>query len=187
MNPRRRWTLVAVFATLLLVYALFFTDWVRPAPIQIASQVRFAIQPPRFGRPAKKPLVPGKLAETNHVVPAVRPFERIAPPEKGAIDPAPGGAANVTFSFDAFYELTHVRVEDVPADGTPPKLQWELVGKSRPTRSLLYNRVPEGMQVRGGQTNAEALIPGVPYRLLLEAGRRRGTNLFSTTALRAPE
>jgi len=186
MNTRG-WMLVGLFAALSLAYACCFTEWLRPAPIEIASQVRFAIQPPRFGRPAKLPVQPGQPAQTNRPVQALPLIERIGQPENGAIDPAPGGAANVTFSLDSVYQLTRVRVEDLPADGTPPRVVWEIAGKSQPTRSLLYGRIPAGMKPLGTATNAEPLIAGAPYRLILEAGRRRGTNRFTTTLLRLPE
>jgi len=203
MNTRG-WMLVGLLAVLSLGYAWFFTEWLRPAPIEIASQIRFVIQPPRFGRPVKTPVQPGQpgqpaqpgqpgtpgqggppklLAPTNRLVQALPPIERIGQPDKGVIDPAPGGAANVTFSLDSIYQLTRLRVEDLPADGTPPKIVWEATGKSRPTRSLLYGRVPAGMKPAGTATNAEPLMAGVPYRLIVEAGRRRGTNRFTTTAL----
>ena len=183
----RVWTLAGVLSFLVLVYAWFFTEWFRPAPIEIASQVRYSMQPPRFDRVVKKRAAPGQPGESNRVVTVVRPVELIAQPAKGRIDPAPGGAANVTFGFDASYQLTRVRVEDRPVDGTPPTVLWELEGKSRPTRSLLYGRVPAGMTAVGTPTNGQRLIPGVPYRLLVEAGRRRGTNHFTTVALGPPE
>ena len=179
MNPRR-WTLVGVFGFLLCVYAWFFTEWFSPAPIDVASQVRFAIQPPHFGRSSKKPAPAGAPGQTNQSTPSDR-AER-APKE--VIDPAPGGAANVTFSLDQRYRLTRIRVEDIPADGSTPKVMWEVAGKSDPTHGFLYGRPPEGMQPTGVSTNAELLTPGAPYRLLIEAGRRKGTNAFTTTALR---
>ena len=76
--------------------------------------------------------------------------------------------------------LTALRVEDVPADGSAPKVLWRLAGKSRPTRSLLYGRDPEGLKPVVPGATAELLKAGVPYRLFLAAGRRRGTNDFKT-------
>jgi hypothetical protein len=183
----RSWVLCGLFVALVGVYATFFTEWLRPAPIEIASQVRFAVQPnPRFGRPVVKKDLQGKPGPTNQVVPR-NAFEIITLPEKGSIDQAPGGAANVTFSLDNWYTLTKIRVQDVPADGSAPQTMWDLVGKSRPVNSLLYGRVPDGMRPILEGLMPEPLKPGVPYRLILEAGRRRGTNNFRTVELRAAE
>ena len=182
MTPRH-WVLLSVFAGLGLTYVCLFTEWLRLAPIEIASQVRVTLQPPRFGRPVKKPEPAGKpTPTTNRVAPQID-YERIGAPEKGAINQTAGGFANVTFSLDGWYELTSLRVEDVPADGTRPRVLWQSAGKSRPLNSLLYGRDPEGMKpVRPG-ASAEPLKAGVPYRLIVEAGRRRGINNFKTTEL----
>lgn len=209
----RHWTLVGAFAALGLSYVIFFTEWLRPAPIEVASQVRFSVQPPRFGRPAPKAnaargampdaakatstkngrpaappqgFFPPPPAKTNPVV-AREMVDRVGRPEKGAIDQAPGGVANVTFSLDNWYQLTRVRVEDVPADGTAPNVAWQLVGKSLPLNSLLYGRNPEGMKPLLAEAKAEPLKAGVPYRLIVEAGRRRGTNDFKTVEVTATE
>ena len=190
MNSRR-WILVGVFAALGISYITFFTEWLRPAPIEIASQVRFSVQPPRFGRPVKMTNLLQLLRSVDKLVsnappPKIvpvppDPLERIGRPEKGAIDQAPGGVANVTFSLDNWYSLTRIRVEDVPVDGTAPRIVWQIAGKSRPANSLLYGRNPEGMKPLVPGATAEPLQAGVPYRLILEAGRRRGTANFKTT------
>src|SRR5439155_1397143 len=80
-----------------------------------------------------------RLAPSNQV-------RRLELPEWGVIDQAPGGVANVTFSFDGNFCLTAIRVENVPADGAAPKVLWQLAGKSRPARALLYGRDPQGMK-----------------------------------------
>jgi hypothetical protein len=185
MTKTRLWVLSGVLGGLGLVYAFFFTEWLRPAPIEIASQVRFAVQPPRFGRPVNK-ASPGQRAQTNRVAPRAD-VELISRPDKGTIDQAPGGSANVTFSLDGWYSLTRVRVEDVPADGSAPQIAWQLAGKSHPLNSLLYGRVPDGMAPVPQGASAQSLNPGVPYRLILEAGRRRGTNHFRTIELHPAE
>src|ERR1041384_2484218 len=98
MRPRYR-ILAGLLAVLAVIYIVAFTEWLRPAPIEIASQIRFAVQPPRFGRPVKKPALPGQPVQTNQVAPSRKEFELIGRPEKGAIDQAPAGVANVTFSL----------------------------------------------------------------------------------------
>ena len=211
----RAWILFAVFAALGLAYVVLFTEWLRPAPIEIAAQVRYSIQPPSFGRPppVKKPVKPGQSATnrvsmptnlveaiglgsnlfvrskvvlgTNgmprtNIVARTNKVARAASAVSGLSYVAPGGVANVTFSMDSTYELTKLRVEDVPADGSAPKILWRLAGKSVPTTVFLYGRDPEGLKPLVLGTTAEPLKPGVPYRLIVEAGRRRGTNNFTT-------
>jgi len=178
----RGWFLSGVFVALVLIYIAVFTEWLRPAPIGIVSQVRPTIHPPRFTRRAKPPQQPGqpgppakddRLVRSNQV-------RQVQLPEWGVIDQAPGGVANVTFSLDGTYSLTAIRVEDVPADGAAPRVLWQLAGKSRPVRALLYARDPEGMKPITPGATAEPLKAGVPCRLILEAGRYRGTNYFTT-------
>ena len=186
---QRPLVLLGVFAALGIAYALFFTDWLRPEPIQIVSQVRASILQPTFKAPTRK--VAKTNAETGqveihvqkaktNVMDAAAQARRVRLPDWGPIDHAPGGVANVTFSLDAAYSLTSVRVQDVPADGSTPKVLWEAKGQSSPTRSLFYGKVPNGMKLVGTRTNAEPLVAGAPYVLIVEAGRRRGTNSFRT-------
>jgi hypothetical protein len=185
----RHWLLVGVFLALGVTYVTLFTEWLRPAPIEVASQVRFSTQPPRFGRPPKKLSTTVSVGHTNQVNQVVRidPLERIGQPDQGTIEQAPGGVANVTFSLDGIYQLTLIRVEDVPTDGTPPKILWHLVGRSRPLNSFLYGRNPEGMKPIVPSATFEPLQAGVPYCLIIQAGRRRGTNRFTTIALTPPQ
>jgi hypothetical protein len=195
----RQWTLIGLFVALGISYLVFFTDWLRPAPILIAHQIRFAIHPPNYGRSLKRVVLPAKPGQTNpevrlaEVVKSNRPappqqFDRIGRPAKGKFDPAPGGMANVPFSLDGWYRLTYIRVEDLPADGSAPKVLWEVKGKSLPLDSLLYGRNPEGMkQLVPPEGEVEPLVAGAPYRLFVAAGRRRGTNDFTTVALQLQE
>ena len=188
---KRTLTLAGVLATLGLLYVVLFTEWIKPEPIQIASQVRTSVQKPRFSRPVTQriltnvPAAKGDMIVRTNLIVRTNEAQRVRLPDWGAIDQAPGGVANVTFSLDGAYALTTLRVQDVPADGSPPKVVWQLAGKSLPTSSLLYGRDPQGMKPVMPGTKAEALTAGVPYRLIIEAGRRRGTNSFTTTPSRA--
>lgn len=91
-----------------------------------------------------------------------------------------GATANVTFSLDDYYALTSIHVEDVPADGSKPTIMWHLKGKSQPVKAFIYGKDVEGMAPIAKGVAAEPLIAGVPYRLIIQAGRRRGTNEFTT-------
>ena len=176
----RSWILAGVFAGLLLAYVIFFTDWLRPEPIQVVSELRLSVLPPHFGRVAPK-----KPAGTNNAAALTNKLAKMAEAQAAKLAEAgfresAGDGAYVTFSLDDAYQLTHLQVEDVPADGSAPKTVWLLKGKSMPVRALMYGRDPEGMiPVLAGQ-KAEPLKAGVPYRLIIEAGRRRGTNNFTT-------
>lgn len=183
----RRTVLLSTIVVLGVVYALVFTEWLRPVPIEISSQVRASILQPNFGRgprviritntaPDGTPIV---QVRTNAMDPTTQ-ARRVRLPDWGEIDQGPGGAANVTFGLDDAYALTSLRVEDVPADGSQPKILWELTGRSAPTRSLLYGRVPPGMKPTHPETGAQPLTPGAPYRLVIRAGRRQGTHSFRT-------
>jgi hypothetical protein len=183
---KRSLMLAGVLAVLGLLYIVLFTEWIKPEPIQIASQVRRSVQKPRFGRPVTQriltnlPTAKGDMLVRTNLIVRTNEAERVRLPDWGAIDQAPGGVANVTFSLDGAYTLTALRVQDVPADGSPPRVVWQLAGKSQRTSSLLYGRDPQGMKPVLPGSKAEALTAGVPYRLIIEAGRRRGTNSFTT-------
>jgi hypothetical protein len=168
MNPNRRtWTLLALALFLSGAYVFAFTDWLSPQPIEIASQIRPVIQPPRFGRrgPKTAPQSPDKPAEAN---------------------PA-GGVARVTFSLDGRYRLTSVRVFALDAQGEPAKKVWDLTGKSRELNSLMYGMNPAGMAPAEGAEAAAPLEANLSYLLEIRAGRRSGSHRFKTLALAPPE
>src|SRR5262245_48702850 len=138
MNARSGF-LIGVFAVLGFTYVLLFTEWLRPAPIEIASQVRLSIIRPRFGRPtppadsfkqqpASRPGQPEQPRVKADQVAHSNQVRRVPLQEWGLIDPSPGGVANVTFSLDDMYSLTALRVEDVPANGEAPRVVWQLTG-----------------------------------------------------------
>ena len=169
MNPNRRaWTLAVLAAFLAGAYVVVFTDWTSPQPIEIASQIRPVIQPPRFGRRGSRP--PDTMAE--------KPADRAAEPE------ASSGVARVTFSLDDRYRLTSVRVHALDAQGEPAKKVWDLTGKSRQLNSLMYGMNPAGMSpTEGSDGTAAPLEAGVTYQLEIRAGRRTGTHRFRTAAV----
>jgi hypothetical protein len=176
----RRWVLVGIFAALGLTYIIFFTEWLRPVPIEVVSQIRFSVQNPHFGRAAVKKSNGTNVPPTIVKVAQMQPMVRLKPAGEAPLREADGDVAHVSFSLDDAYRLTHLQVEDVPVDGTSPKTLWLLKGKSVPLRSLIYGRDPEGMVPVLPGSVAEPLKPGVPYRLVIEAGRHRGTNTFTT-------
>ena len=164
---RRTWTLLALALFLSGAYIFAFTDWLAPQPIEIASQVRPVIQPPRFGR--RGPKTPAQS------------------PEKSTEANPAGGVARVTFSLDGRYRLTSVRVFVLNAQGEPAKKVWDLTGKSRELNSLMYGMNPAGMNPAEGTEPAEPLEANVSYLLEIRAGRRTGSHRYKTAAVAPPE
>lgn len=167
MNQNRRSLTLAALALLLAAAYIFaFTDWLAPQPIEIASQIRPVIQPPRFGRRGAKVSSPA--------------------PEK-PVETEDGGVARVTFSLDGRYRLTSVRVFALNTQGEPAKKVWDLTGKSRELNSLMYGMNPAGMSPSDGAEAAAPLQAGLGYLLEIRAGRRTGTHRFKTAALAPAE
>ncbi|MBN8247072.1 MAG: hypothetical protein J0L84_06470 [Verrucomicrobia bacterium] len=110
-----------------------------------------------------------------------RPFAPNAAPE----DPLP-----IIFGLDQDWKLTDVRVSPLAeVSNAHPKLSWQLESKagSAPTRGFAYGDDIPGMQRRGAGSAAVApLVPGVPYRLDLAAGRARGSVSFTPQAAGEP-
>jgi hypothetical protein len=168
MNPNRRpWILAALVLLLSGLYVVAFTDWLAPQPIEIASQIRPVMQPPRFGRRGPKTSAPTSEKPTE-------------------AEPS-GGVARVTFSLDGRYRLTSVRVFALDAQGEPAKKVWDLTGKSRELNSLMYGMNPAGMAPAEGAEAAAPLEANLSYLLEIRAGRRRGSHRFKTLALPPPE
>jgi hypothetical protein len=168
MNPNRRtWTLLALTLFLGGAYVFAFTDWLDPQPIEIASQIRPVIQPPRFGRrgPKATPESPDKPTEAS---------------------PA-SSVARVTFSLDGRYRLSSLRVFVLNAQGEPAKKIWDLTGKSRELNSLMYGMNPAGLSPTEGSEAAAPLEAGLTYQLEIHAGRRTGSHRFKTAAVAPAE
>src|SRR6185295_9460188 len=106
---KRSLMLAGVLAVLGLLYIVLFTEWIKPQPIQIASQVRTSVQKPRFGRPMTQrvltnlPAAKGDMIVRTNLIVRTNEAQRVRLPDWGEIDQAPGGVANVTFSFDGAY------------------------------------------------------------------------------------
>jgi len=168
MNPNRRtWSLFALALFLVGAYVTAFTDWLSPQPIEIASQIRPVIQPPRFGRRGPK-------AATDN---ANKPAEA----EPGS------SVARVTFSLDGRYRITSLRVLALNAQGEPAKKVWDLTGKSRELNSLMYGMNPAGLSPTEGSEAAAPLEAGLTYQLEIHAGRRTGSHRFKTAAVAPAE
>ena len=116
---------------------------------------------------------------------------RQVPARRGSADnPVFDAPVNpVSFGLDRRYRLTSIRVVPISALETNPLARaiWELTTESNsvPVESFFYGLPIRGMQPKIKGVQAEALDPGVQYRLFITAGRRRGEHDFSTTATAA--
>ncbi|HEY5044181.1 MAG TPA: hypothetical protein VIK53_19595 [Verrucomicrobiae bacterium] len=117
-----------------------------------------------------------------HIELSVRPaVQFVTPGDPGA---KPRTVYVTSIALDREYPLTSIevlRVGDLP-DNKPGFPLWHLVGKSAPTRSLVYGNAPAGMTPYVSGARPTPLEPGVAYRILIEAGRLRGQHDFTITA-----
>ena len=94
--------------------------------------------------------------------------------------------APVTFAFDQPIEMTRLMV--VKAD-TKTKMKtslvvWKLESKTNsvPLRGIAYGGRVQGMSAPKEYPSAEPLLPGIPYVLVIEAGRIHGEVEFTPAA-----
>lgn len=102
----------------------------------------------------------------------------------------PSAAANpVVFGFDRPLKLTSVKVVPLMVLKTNKNAQpvWHLISDSNsvPTKSFVYGMRIRGMRPADKEGNADPLLPDLPYRLLIEAGKMRAEHDFTPLA-RAP-
>lgn len=91
----------------------------------------------------------------------------------------------VSFKLDAKYRLTSIKV--IPLDiyktnhfGLPV---WHLnsVSNSAPIHGFIYGMNIQGMKPAKSNTQPERLKPDTSYKVLIEAGRARGEDVFRTS------
>jgi len=92
----------------------------------------------------------------------------------------------VFFALNSDFRLTSVKVVPFDGDKFNPlnRPVWHLISESNsvPTRAFRYGQPIQGMQPALKDVRAEALEPGVVYRLLVEAGNVTASTDFSTKA-----
>jgi len=90
----------------------------------------------------------------------------------------------VSFMLDGKYRLTSVKVISV-ADAVTnkyPRPIWHMISDSASsqTKIIVYGAPIKGMKPSVPKARPEPLQPNVPYRLLVEAGKRKGQVDFKT-------
>lgn len=97
---------------------------------------------------------------------------------------APGDPLPIIFGMDQEWKLTALRVLPLAAvSNANPKTVWNLASKSgsQPLRGFAYGDVIPGM-LASAPASAEKLVPGIRYRLYVEAGTARGVVDFTPQA-----
>ncbi len=101
--------------------------------------------------------------------------------------PTSNGINPITFGFDHKVRLTSLKVVAVAALQTNKYAQpiWYLISDSNsvPTKDFLYGTLIPGMRPAVKGARPDPPEPGVPYRLLIEAGTRKATHDFVPTAV----
>jgi len=148
---KKEWTLITLVLVLGGVWVVFFSGWFGPKVIRIEHSVRSARE--SWGPEGRRVPAPGKQ-----------------------------DVGNVSFTLHKNYRLTSVKV--VPAADIRTNkyahAAWHLVAKngSQPVDSLAYGLPVAGMTAYSAGVQPEPLVPGVEYRLLVEAGSWKGERDF---------
>jgi hypothetical protein len=91
----------------------------------------------------------------------------------------------IAFTFDGRYALTSLKIFEVNALATNKHAAplWHMVAKSRsePLKGFIYGLPIRGMKPAGTNADQAFLMPEVPYRLVVQAGRARGQIDFKAT------
>ena len=93
-----------------------------------------------------------------------------------------------SFSFDTKCRLTEIKVVPVAELETNKYAHavWHLIADkpSAPTKGLVYGEPIKGMKPKVPKMKAQPLQPGTKYRIILEAGDRRGEKDFDVPGKR---
>jgi hypothetical protein len=97
--------------------------------------------------------------------------------------PGQDASAPPLFEFNRKLKLTDIKVVAVSdlATNPSPRLYWHLVSDSNsiPTRGFSYGMKVPGMRPAANGEAPEPLEPGIPYRLLLQAGSLKAEHDFT--------
>jgi hypothetical protein len=143
---KKEYFLVAFVVVLFGIYVHYFTDWFTSKPIRIEHSIR-----------------PNVFLSSNR---------------RGEAASSSQTAFVVSFVLDREYKLSSLKVVAVSEVATNPVARplWQLIAdaKPTPTRAIAYGERVAGMKPAAAGALPEPLQPNVDYRLLVEAGRRKG-------------
>ncbi len=115
-----------------------------------------------------------------------KPVIEISPRMRGSASRRGPEEMKVSFTFDGKVKLTEVKVFAVADMETNkyPHAVWHLFSEtnSAPTKAIVYGENITGMKPKIPKMKADPLQPGTKYRLLIEAGKRRGQVDFDIPA-----
>src|SRR2546426_4932930 len=124
--------------------------------------------------------------ETIQIIPQIRPGRASNIPRS----PGAPAVSQVSLAMDGKYRLTRVKVvsaEDYATNKYANPL-WHLISDSNsiPTKAIVYGLAIKGMKPATPRSRPEPLLPGVPYIMMVEAGKIRApTNFYTPLTLPA--
>lgn len=147
---RKEYYLIGLVVALVGIYAVFFTDWFRPKVMHIEHSTR-SLREAWSG--SRRVNLTGKQ-------------------ELG----------NVAFVLHRNYQLTSVKVVPAADYATNKYVRplWELISKtgSKPVEGLTYGMPVPGMAPARPLLTPDPLVPGVMYKLIVDAGKVHGEHDF---------
>ena len=125
--------------------------------------------------------------ETIQIIPQTRPGSPSNIPRPDGSPPV----SKVSFAFDGKYRLTSVKVvaADDYATNKYANPLWHLISDSNsiPTKAIVYGFPIKGMRPKEPKARPEPLQAGVPYIMMVEAGKIKAqTNFHTVEAVQPP-
>src|SRR5205807_2428480 len=118
--------------------------------------------------------------ESIQIIPQIRPGRASAIPQ----GPGAPAVSPVSFAFDGKYRLTSIKVvsADDYATNKYANPLWHLISDSNsiPTKAIVYGLPIKGMKPAVPRARPEPLLPGMPYIMMIEAGKIKSQTNFHT-------
>ena len=118
--------------------------------------------------------------ETIQIIPQIRPGRASSIPRPPGAPPV----SPVSFAFDGKYRLTSVKVvaADDYATNKYANPLWYLISDSNsiPTKAIVYGFPIKGMKPAVPKARPDPLLPGIPYIMMVEAGKIKAQTNFHT-------
>jgi hypothetical protein len=122
--------------------------------------------------------------ESIQIIPQIRPGRASAIPRTSGTPLV----SPVSFAFDGKYRFTEVKVvsADDYATNKYANPLWHLISDSNsvPTKAFLYGGLIKGMKPATPRAHPEPLQPGIPYIMMVAAGKIHAQTNFHTVEAR---